>query len=530
MKRPVESYKIFSAVNVLFLLISVFSGKASAGTEPKFVYVANSGSSSTATGGSVSSYAIDPTTGALSPLPGSPFTAGSGPSSVAVDPSNKFLYVANKLSNNVSAFTVDGNTGALTAITGSPFAAGSAPVALAVDPLGKFVYVVNQNSNNLSVYTLNSQTGVLTPISGSPFPTGISPNSVAADPLGRFVYVTNFVFPQMVGPGYSDLSAYSIDRTAGALNPVSGSPFGVNGPVHSTVDPSGKFLYVSIADGSTHFGLSPFSINVSTGALTPLSGYGLGTPSATAFNPSGKFFYVLDDRPSNEPFAVLGYSFNNLTGALSPLPASPFAVGTFPVAISIDPSGKFAYVANSHGNNISAYTIDGTTGNLTAIPGSPFAAGVSPISVAILSSSNTPFKNFEATAEIDEDRQTSFRVAGFFTLADGSNGIDPLTEEVQLQVGSFTATIPAGSFKEIGKHTFKFDGSVDGADLKITINAIERRPEGKHSHKKRVDHDEYLFTAEGKGKILAGVKNPVTVALTVGDNGGSKSLKADIDK
>jgi hypothetical protein len=175
--------------------------------------------------------------------------------------------------------------------------------------------------------------------------------------------------------------------------------------------------------------------------------------------------------------------------------------------------------------------MDGTTGNLTVIPGSPYAAGSSPISVAIVSSSSTAFKKFEATAEIDEDRKTSFRVAGFFTLVEGSDGIDPLTEEVQLKVGSFSATIPAGSFKEIGKHTFKFEGTINGADLKITIDAVEaRRFEDRHFHGKRVDSNEYLFTAEGKGKILAGIANPVTIALAVGDEGGSTSVKADIDK
>jgi 6-phosphogluconolactonase len=483
--------------------------------------------------GNVSGYAIDPTTGALTPTTGSPFAAGTGPSAVAADPSNKFLYVANKLSNNVSAFTVDAKTGALTEITGSPFAVGSAPVALAVDPLGKFVYVVNQTSNSLSVFALNGVSGALTPASGSPFPTAMSPNSVAVDPLGRFVYVPNSVFPQITGPLFSNVSAYSVDRTGDTLHTVPGSPFSVNAPVYATVDPSGKFLYVSVDSESIIFGINGYSIDGTTGALGGLVSsnfYPLGTPSATAFDPTGTFFYALDDRPLAGGYDIAAYTVNNTNGQLATLPASPFAAGPYPLAMSIDPSGKFIYTPNFLGNNISAYTIDATSGNLTAIPGSPFAAGASPISVAIVSSSSSPFAKFEASADIDEDRQTSFRVAGFFTLGDASDGIDPVKQEVQLQVASFTATIPAGSFKEIGKHTFKFEGTINGADLKITIDAIERRVEGKHSHVKRVDQDEYLFTAEGKGKILAGVTNPVTVALTVGDEGGSKSLKADIDK
>jgi 6-phosphogluconolactonase len=54
--------------------------------------------------------------------------AGMGPSSVAVDASGKFLYVTNQLSNDVSAFAVNQSTGKLTPISGSPFMSVTAPV------------------------------------------------------------------------------------------------------------------------------------------------------------------------------------------------------------------------------------------------------------------------------------------------------------------------------------------------------------------------------------------------------------------
>jgi 6-phosphogluconolactonase len=49
--------------------------------------------------------------------------------------------------------------------------------------------------------------------------------------------------------------------------------------------------------------------------------------------------------------------------------------------MSVDPSGKFAYVANQITNNVSGYNIDAASGSLTAITNSPFAAGTLPISV-----------------------------------------------------------------------------------------------------------------------------------------------------
>ena len=49
--------------------------------------------------------------------------------------------------------------------------------------------------------------------------------------------------------------------------------------------------------------------------------------------------------------------------------------------MAVDPTAKFAYVANFYSNNVSAYSI-GSNGALTPVPGSPFGARVNPISVA----------------------------------------------------------------------------------------------------------------------------------------------------
>ena len=50
----------------------------------------------------------------------------------------QFAYVANQISNNVSGYTINPSTGALTAIAGSPFAAGLGPVSVANNPLVPF--------------------------------------------------------------------------------------------------------------------------------------------------------------------------------------------------------------------------------------------------------------------------------------------------------------------------------------------------------------------------------------------------------
>jgi 6-phosphogluconolactonase (cycloisomerase 2 family) len=91
-------------------------------------------------------------------------------------------------------------------------------------------------------------------------------------------------------------------------------------------------------------------------------------------DPSGKFAYVANDGGN-----VSAYMINATTGALTEvLPRA--AAGTNPRSITVDSSGRFAYVAN-FGGNVSTYTISAITGALTPIAGAPFAAGTGSFSV-----------------------------------------------------------------------------------------------------------------------------------------------------
>jgi 6-phosphogluconolactonase len=146
----------------------------------RYAYVANNVSND------VSAFKIDATTGALAPLPGSPYAAGLNPTAAATDPSGTFLYVANGNAfgtpggNTVSGFVIDAATGGLTPVAGSPFATATLSTALAVDPSGKFVYVANGDppANNISAFAIDQSTGSLTQVPGSPFAAGANPQSI----------------------------------------------------------------------------------------------------------------------------------------------------------------------------------------------------------------------------------------------------------------------------------------------------------------------------------------------------------------
>ncbi len=328
----------------------------------EFVYVTNEGENN------VWAYRIA-INGALTPIPGSPFGAGSQPNSVAVDPTAKFVYVTNGNDDTISAYRINKN-GALTPIPRSPFAAGRNPVSVAVDPRGEFVYVANSSTIStmgVSAYRINKN-GALTPIPGSPA-SGFLPEAVAVDPRGEFVYVAN----RNTFLGLPSVSAYNIGSN-GALTPIDplSGPFDDNRLVLSVaIDPRGKFVYVPDVQV-----VYAYSIGTN-GALTPLPGSPFPAVggligfqgNSVEVDPTGKFVYVANKQENN----VWAYSIGT-NGALTPLPGSPFPAGPYPLSVALDPTGKFVYVANESDNTVWTYRI-ARNGALTNIPGLTVVAG-----------------------------------------------------------------------------------------------------------------------------------------------------------
>jgi 6-phosphogluconolactonase len=111
---------------------------------------------------------VDPASGALTPVPGSPFSAGRHPIWPAIDPGGHCILVANRDSDTVSAWRIDPRTGELVPMTGSPYPTGKRPRAVTISPSGRFAYLANEGSGSISGYRL-AEEGRLLPIQGSPF-------------------------------------------------------------------------------------------------------------------------------------------------------------------------------------------------------------------------------------------------------------------------------------------------------------------------------------------------------------------------
>jgi 6-phosphogluconolactonase len=96
------------------------------------------------------------------------FTGSKGSADIHISPNGKFLYATNRGdANNIAVFTIDSRSGKLT-FKGVQSTQGIHPRNFTIDPSGKFVLVANRDSNNIAVFTINQQTGLLTLI-GKPY-------------------------------------------------------------------------------------------------------------------------------------------------------------------------------------------------------------------------------------------------------------------------------------------------------------------------------------------------------------------------
>ena len=125
----------------------------------------------------------------------------------------------------------------------------------------------------------------------------------------------------------------------------------------------------------------------------------------------------------------------------------------------------------------------------------------------------TPFASFTGKLEVTVSTG-SFGLNSSFTLGAGTSGINPVTQAVTLQIGPYSVTIPAGSFKLNTNGAYVYSGIMGGVLLQLRIN-----PVGGNS---------YTLQASASGANLTGISNPVTVTLTIGNDTGSTPITAQI--
>ncbi len=193
--------------------------------------------------------------------------------------------------------------------------------------MGNHLYLAASVPNLIFGFSIGPS-GELSPVPGSPFATDQAPFSIAADPSGAVLYTANVgtMFSATVPPG--TISAFTIDPSTGALTPVAGNPQPIEAQGQISISPRGKLLFVPVPNG-----VSVYAIDITTGTLTEVAG-------------------------------------------------SPFSAGNNPSSVNIDPTGGTVYVVNEDSANVSGFTL-GSTGALTPLAGSPFPAATNPCCMTI---------------------------------------------------------------------------------------------------------------------------------------------------
>jgi 6-phosphogluconolactonase len=286
---------------------------------------------------------------------------------MAITPSGQFYYAAE--GSGIYGYSI-GATGVLTALAGSPFPANLFnPLAIIVDPTSKFLYISDTYHSSLAGFAIDSSSSALSAVPNSPFPNNSYTNRAAFTPSGNFLYVVD----GGSDTGIAGVSGYSVNRTTGSLTPISGGTFTYSAfgseYFDVAVHPSGQFLYFTETDG-----IHAFNIDQSTGALTQISSGPLAplpSPMQLTMNSSGAVLYAAVGGQGT----IAAYSVNPSTGALTEVAGSPYQVNPSPApanvlfSFTLDPRGEFLYAQGQNGSifGIVEFSVDSGTGALAQL-------------------------------------------------------------------------------------------------------------------------------------------------------------------
>jgi 6-phosphogluconolactonase len=349
-------------LSAAFLLALVLGHTSSALAQGNFVYVNNNifGGPNT-----VSAYSVG-TDCSLTPVPGSPFPTGGIASGAGAGSANQAevcgnnLYVANGQSSTITVFAINPTTGALSAV-GSPVPVPGdievpfSDMNFSCTPDGRFLYVARAGVDSINIFSRaadGSLTLVQTLNSG-----GFSPLDIEVSSNGAFLLVSNNNSRTVV--------PFTINQADGRL--TRGTPVQIAmGPDEIEINCASTLAFAGSPSGVYVFSIGP------GGALTQV----VGSPFAPSgdrdfkiqLSPDDRFLYVSHDLSNT--ISVMSVAAG---GALTEITGSPFpnTGGAFPSFAVTNASGTCLFALN-HNQGATAFQIaaDGSLARVGAATGS----------------------------------------------------------------------------------------------------------------------------------------------------------------
>lgn len=331
----------------------------------------------------LSVFSVDPATGEFTLIQQVP---SANPSFVALDPTQRFLYVINEIDDyqgqktgSAEAYAINPSSGTI-ALLNRQSTNGTIPGHLAVDPTGKYLIVANYMGGNYVTMPIEADGG-LGPVVGTFANRGGGPNRerqegphphvVVFDQAGRFVATADLGVDKVQIlrlEGGNLLLVSEASMTPGA------------GPRHVVFHHGGRVLYVINELNAT---ITALEYDPASGQLgrqlqtvsTEPAGYtGPQSTAEIAVHPSGKFLYA-SNRGHN---SIAGFRIDPTSGLLAPIGHTTSGIN-FPRNFAIDPSGAWLYAANQKGDTIVQFRIDQATGRL--VPTRHVVRSVTPVAI-----------------------------------------------------------------------------------------------------------------------------------------------------
>ncbi|WBQ15720.1 lactonase family protein [Sphingobium yanoikuyae] len=284
---------------------------------PLLYAVSETGNDGQAQGG-VLGFAVDPASGALTPL-GRVDSGGSGATHLSLDPVSRTVFVANYGSGQVAAIALkpDGSPDAVQSVQTH---AGSGPHrrqkgphahAAVIDPSGHYLLSPDLGADRLFLSRFDSKTRALTALAPIAFPPGSGPRHLVFSPDGRFAFLDT----ELTGEVY----AYRWDACQGVLTQAA-----------------------RVALDAPDFA-------------------GTRSASELAVSADGRFLYVAN-RGAN---LLQLFAIDRRSGALSEQQRIDCG-GRGPWSFGLDPTGRWLIVANQASGNLSVFAVDRASGKLSA--------------------------------------------------------------------------------------------------------------------------------------------------------------------
>ena len=278
-----------------------------------------------------------------------------------------YVYITNNGEGTVSEFARE-RDGGLIFLRLAKAGALNGPTGVAIDPSGRFMYVANEGDRKIHMFRIRRETGDLIPAGVTPLDAPGRPQQVAIDARGYFLYVTNAsgvsdgevgtsATPAGAPAGTGSISEYKIDTGTGGLQPlgvISGGQ--LREPLGLALAPNGQFAYISDIGAGT---LISFAID-RTGELRPVAstpslGDRPGHPGLLAVHPSGNFVYTVDRRMGS--VVVARAAVDGKLNVTNTYRAGISTAAPFGIAVAAIGAKVFIYTGNRGSDTVSSFAV-----------------------------------------------------------------------------------------------------------------------------------------------------------------------------